>query len=58
VSTHPAYPELVELSKKTGKNTFEILGETLDKMQEKRSAETLSELPTISVVLTADEKRI
>lgn len=43
VSTHPAYPKLLELSKKTGKNTFEILGEKLDEMLEKRQAETLSE---------------
>jgi len=48
VSTHPAYPKLVELSQKTGKNTFEILGETLDKMQETRNAETLSESATFS----------
>lgn len=42
VSTHPAYPKLIELSKKTGKNTFQILGEKLDQMREQRNAETLS----------------
>lgn len=43
VSTHPAYPKLLEQSKKTGKNTFQLLGEILDNMQQKRNAETLSE---------------
>jgi hypothetical protein len=42
VSTHPAYPKLLEISKSTAKNTFQILGEKLEDMMEKRGAETLS----------------
>jgi len=42
MTTHPAYPSLVELSKKTGKSTYELLGELLDKLQKSRGAETLS----------------
>lgn len=42
VSTHPAYPKLLEIAKKTGKNTFEILSEKLEEMQQTRGAETLS----------------
>lgn len=42
MTTHPAYPRLVELSKKTGKSTYELLGEQLDKMMKSKGAETLS----------------
>lgn len=44
MTTHPAYPKLVELSKKSGKSTYELLGEQLDKMMKTEGAETLSRL--------------
>ncbi|WWC86903.1 uncharacterized protein L201_001782 [Kwoniella dendrophila CBS 6074] len=44
MQTHPAYPKLVELSKKTGKSTFELLGDRLDEMMKERNAATLTHL--------------
>ncbi|WVQ83318.1 hypothetical protein IAT38_005457 [Cryptococcus sp. DSM 104549] len=44
MQTHPAYPKLVELSKKTGKSTFELLGDRLEEMMKEKSAETLTHL--------------
>lgn len=43
MTTHAAYPRLEELAKKSGKSTYELLGEQLDKMQEAEKAETRSE---------------
>lgn len=40
MTKHAAYPRLLELSKKTGKSTYELLGEQLDKMQEDEQAPT------------------
>lgn len=40
--THPAYPKLLELSKSTGKNIYDLLGERLDTMMKEKGAETLS----------------
>lgn len=42
MTTHPAYPKLLEMSEKTGKNSFELLEERLDEMMHERGAETLS----------------
>lgn len=44
IKTHPAYPTLVEVSKKEGKNMFDVLGERLEAMRVQRGCETLSEL--------------
>ncbi|WWC59468.1 uncharacterized protein I303_102024 [Kwoniella dejecticola CBS 10117] len=44
MQTHPAYPKLVELSKKTGKSTFELLGERLEEMLKEKDAPTLTHL--------------
>ncbi|WVQ98038.1 hypothetical protein IAU59_005160 [Kwoniella sp. CBS 9459] len=44
MQTHPAYPKLVELSKKTGKSTFELLGDRLEEMQKDKGALTLTHL--------------
>lgn len=43
MKTHPAFPKLQELSKQTGKNTYDLLGERLETMMKERGAETLSE---------------
>lgn len=45
MTTHPAYAFLEKLSKKTGKSTYELLGEQLDKLQKTKGAETLSGYP-------------
>ena len=42
MTSHPAYPRLTEMSGKTGKNAFEILGRRLEDMMEKGNIETLS----------------
>ena len=42
MTTHPAYSRLTEMTKKTGKNAFDILGEKLEEMQKDQGAETLS----------------
>ncbi len=42
MTSHPAYPRLQEMAKKTGKNTFDILGERLQNKMTERKAETLS----------------
>lgn len=42
MTNHAAYPRLEELSKKTRKSTYELLGEQLDKMQKAEKAETRS----------------
>lgn len=42
MTKHAAYPRLLELSKKSGKSTYELLGEQLDKMQADEKAETRS----------------
>lgn len=44
MTTHPAYPRLLELSKQTGKSTFELLGQRLDDMLAEKGADTLSKL--------------
>ncbi|KAK4688037.1 D-ribulokinase, partial [Tremellales sp. Uapishka_1] len=44
MTTHPAYPKLLELSKKTGKNIFELLGDRLEEMIREKKAETLTHL--------------
>ena len=44
MTSHPAYPRLREMSEKTGKNAFEILGSSLEDMMKKGKAETLSTL--------------
>ncbi|WVR09762.1 hypothetical protein IAU60_006838 [Kwoniella sp. DSM 27419] len=44
MQTHPAYPKLLEQSKKTGKSTFEILGNRLEEMQKDKGAATLTHL--------------
>ncbi|WVW78444.1 hypothetical protein I302_100398 [Kwoniella bestiolae CBS 10118] len=44
MQTHPAYPKLVELSKKSGKSTFELLGDRLEEMMKERDAPTLTHL--------------
>lgn len=43
MNTHPAFPKLQELSKQTGKNIYDLLGERLETMMKERGAETLSE---------------
>ncbi|BEJ14916.1 hypothetical protein CspHIS471_0406830 [Cutaneotrichosporon sp. HIS471] len=40
MTTHAAYPRLLELSKKADKSTYELLGEQLDKMQKNEKALT------------------
>ncbi|ODO09732.1 hypothetical protein I350_01948 [Cryptococcus amylolentus CBS 6273] len=44
IQTHPAYSKLQDLSKKTGKNIFELLGERLEKLQQEKGAKTLTHL--------------
>lgn len=44
MTTHPAYPKLLEQSKQTGKNVFALLGERLDTMQKEHGAATLTHL--------------
>ena len=44
IKTHPAYPELVEVSKKEGKNMFDVLGERLESMRVSRGEDTLTDL--------------
>ncbi|WRT64772.1 uncharacterized protein IL334_001706 [Kwoniella shivajii] len=44
MQTHPAYPKLVELSKKSGKSTFELLGDRLDEMMKEKGVPTLTHL--------------
>ncbi|CAD6564629.1 MAG: hypothetical protein TREMPRED_000040 [Tremellales sp. Tagirdzhanova-0007] len=44
MTSHPAYPRLREMSEKTGKNAFEILGSSLEDMMKKGKAETLTHL--------------
>ncbi|WWD07669.1 hypothetical protein V865_005770 [Kwoniella europaea PYCC6329] len=44
MQTHPAYPKLVELSKKSGKSTFELLGDRLEEMMKEKNAPTLTHL--------------
>lgn len=43
ITTHPAYPKLVEQGKKSGKSIYEILGDRLETMMKEKKAETLSE---------------
>lgn len=43
MTTHPAYPKLLEEAKQTGKNTFVLLGERLDRMRKEKGLETASE---------------
>lgn len=45
MSTHPAYPKLLDESKRTGKNTFVLLGERLDRMRREKGLETASTSP-------------
>ncbi|CAK9780954.1 unnamed protein product [Cutaneotrichosporon oleaginosum] len=40
IAKHAAYPQLLELSKSTGKSTYELLGDQLDKMQAVAKAST------------------
>ncbi len=40
ITKHAAYPQLLELSQKPGKSTYELLGEQLDKMQKDEKAPT------------------
>jgi len=42
MSTHPAYPKLLAEAEKTGKNTFVLLGERLDRMRKEKGLETAS----------------
>jgi ribulose kinase len=42
VTTHPAYGKLQALVQETGKNMFEILGERLESMREKKGVATTS----------------
>ena len=42
INTHPAYPKLLEETKKSGKNTFDILEERLTRLMKDEKAETLS----------------
>lgn len=42
MSTHPAYPKLLQEAKETGKNTFVLLGERLDRMRKEKGLETAS----------------
>lgn len=44
MSTHPAYPKLLDESKRTGKNTFVLLGERLDRMRQEKGFETATQL--------------
>ncbi|KAK8847399.1 hypothetical protein IAR55_005257 [Kwoniella newhampshirensis] len=44
MQTHPAYPKLLELSQKTSKSTFELLGDRLEEMMKERGADTLTHL--------------
>jgi len=56
MSTHPAYPKLLAEAEKTGKNTFVLLGERLDRMRKEKGFETASMSlpfqPLVSSVLT------
>jgi ribulose kinase len=45
MSTHPAYPKLLAEAEKTGKNTFVLLGERLDRMRKEKGLETASTSP-------------
>lgn len=42
VTTHPAYAKLQEKVKETGKNMFEILGDTLEDLRREKGAVTTS----------------
>ncbi|RDB19579.1 hypothetical protein Hypma_013378, partial [Hypsizygus marmoreus] len=44
LTTHPAYPLLVELGKEQQKNIHKVLEETLEKLRVERKVETLTEL--------------
>ncbi|WVN89443.1 uncharacterized protein L203_104666 [Cryptococcus depauperatus CBS 7841] len=44
MQTHPAYPKLVQLSKKEGRSTFELLGERLEAMMQEKRVKTLTHL--------------
>lgn len=48
MSTHPAYPKLLELSKKTGKNVFVLLGERLEQMRQEQKLPTTSRFASVS----------
>lgn len=51
MSTHPAYPKLLAEAEKTGKNTFVLLGERLDRMRKEKGLETASmSIPSLSLV--------
>lgn len=54
MSTHPAYPKLLAEAEKTGKNTFVLLGERLDRMRKEKGLETASmfSFPSYTVILT------
>jgi ribulose kinase len=44
IKTHPAYPELQRVSKDSGKNMFDVLGEKLEEMRVQRGCATLTHL--------------
>ncbi|KAL1411710.1 hypothetical protein Q8F55_002676 [Vanrija albida] len=44
MTTHPAYPQLVELAQQSKTSTYELLGKQLEKMQKAEKAETLTHL--------------
>ncbi|KIR68834.1 ribitol kinase [Cryptococcus bacillisporus CA1873] len=44
MQSHPAYPKLLELSKSSGKSTFELLAERLETLQREKGAKTLTHL--------------
>lgn len=43
LTTHPAYPQLVELAKEQSKSTYELLGDRLEELRVAKGAKTLSE---------------
>jgi hypothetical protein len=44
LTTHPAYPKLVELAKEKKKSTYELLGDLLEDLRVARGAKTLTHL--------------
>lgn len=44
IKTHPAYPELVEVSKKENKNMFDVLGELLERLRVERGEDNFTAL--------------
>lgn len=44
IKTHPAYPQLQQLSEEQNRNMFDVLGDKLEEMRVARGCETLTHL--------------